>query len=469
MKKTIARPRSSACLRVSGAGGAPPNVLVAALVLGAWSFGCSPSEGTAGSGNSGGTVAVQGTGGAQFGGGGAAGLGSGGASASGGANSAGAIGSATGGSQGGGGGSSGGSGGVGGATGPVGTGGSGNGGAIAHAGNGGGGAKAGGAGGKGGAAGAAAGGSKATGGASGGKGGAGGSATAGQGGSAGAGTAGAGGAGGAVSSATLLVELGNAFCAAARTCCAQKSLPTTLGDCETKFPSRLWGLPYFNKGTVTIDNAALAACIAGYKQTSSTCAFQPLEAACKGVFVGTKAPGAACGKGGVPSTSGANECKAGGRVTQCLWTGDSNLSTTTGVCQSPPARGNLGDPCATTCRKNESCVFDLFTSPGYPTATCLEEDGLYCSSATSEPVCASIVPTGGSCAAESTACASTDYCDQTGATPKCRKAATLGQACSSSGPECASGMSLFCGTSSKCEDLGFAYETTCGGTPPFPL
>jgi hypothetical protein len=29
-------------------------------------------------------------------------------------------------------------------------------------------------------------------------------------------------------------------------------------------------------------------------------------------------------------------------------------------------------------------------------------------------------------------------------------------------------MSLVCGTSKKCEDLGFAYDMTCGGTPPFP-
>src|SRR5664279_659826 len=72
---------------------------------------------------------------------------------------------------------------------------------------------------------------------------------------------------------------------------------STLDDCETKFQSRLSGLAYVNRGVETIDPAALAACIAGYKETATTCAFIPLETACKGVFVGTKAEGAACGVG----------------------------------------------------------------------------------------------------------------------------------------------------------------------------
>jgi hypothetical protein len=66
------------------------------------------------------------------------------------------------------------------------------------------------------------------------------------------------------------------------------------------------------------------------------------------------------------------------------------------------------------------------------------------------------------------ACASEDYCDGTGASYKCRTGSTLGQSCASAGPDCVRDMSLVCGTSGKCEDLGFAYDMTCGGTPPFP-
>lgn len=304
----------------------------------------------------------------------------------------------------------------------------------------------------------------------GGRGGSGGSGIAGKGaGGSGTGGAATGGAGGAVTTATLLVDLGKSFCAAARGCCVKKGLPAALDDCEAKFPSRLSGLAYVDKGTETIDNTALASCITGYQETSQTCAFQPLEAACKGVFVGTKNEGAACGKGGMPNVGGSGECKIVGRATVCLWTGNSNLATTTGVCLNP-AHGKKGDPCASGCAKNESCIFDLFTSPGYPTVTCFEEDGLYCASGADSMTCAPIVPTGEDCGDDSQSCASTDYCDYTGSTPKCRTAATLGQSCSSSaGPNCAGGMSLTCGTSNTCEDLGFAYETTCGGTPPFPL
>jgi len=237
-----------------------------------------------------------------------------------------------------------------------------------------------------------------------------------------------------------------------------------LGDCEAKFQSRLSGLAYVAKGTETIDNTALAACILGYRATATACAFQPLEAACKGVFHGTKSDGAACGKGGVPNTGGAGECKVTGRATVCLWTGDSNVSTTTGTCLTP-AHGKLGDPCATSCAKNDDCVFDLFTSPGYPTAVCFEDDGLRCASDGTSSVCAPFTATGASCADDISSCASTDYCDSS---QKCSTGATLGQACSTSGPDCVQGMSLFCSSNDKCEDLGFAFDSTCGGTPPFP-
>ena len=238
-----------------------------------------------------------------------------------------------------------------------------------------------------------------------------------------------------------------------------------MSDCEAKFQSRLSALANVSKGAETIDNVALAACIAGYDEAATTCAFNPLEIACQGVFVGTKSEGAACGVGGVPSLAGSGECKATGRATECVWTGDANVSTTTGTCHTP-AHAKKDDLCAATCAKNESCVFDLFTSPGYPTAVCFEDDGLYCDSSADPAVCATTPATGSSCADHPFSCGSADYCDETGTTPRCRTAATLGQACSSSGPDC--GRSLICGTSHKCEDLGLAYDSTCSGTPPFP-
>ena len=108
---------------------------------------------------------------------------------------------------------------------------------------------------------------------------------------------------------------------------APSTYPTTLDDCEAKFESRIPALANVSKGIETIDNAALAACIAGYNEAAGTCAFSPLGIACKGVFLGTKSEGAACGVGGVPSSGGSGECKATGRATECVWTGDANVST----------------------------------------------------------------------------------------------------------------------------------------------
>ncbi|HEY4185494.1 MAG TPA: hypothetical protein VGP07_10515 [Polyangia bacterium] len=292
--------------------------------------------------------------------------------------------------------------------------------------------------------------------------GSGGGATGGAGGTAAGGSAvGSGGA-----AAATIADLGGAFCAAARNCCAKSTYPTTLDDCETKFQSRLFGLANVGKGLETIDDTALAACVAGYKQSATTCAFNPLAIACQGVFRGTKAEGAACGVGGTPFTGGVSECKVTGTATECVWTGDANVSTTMGVCHTPP-HGQAGDPCASTCASNDDCVFDLLTSPGYPTGVCFEADGLYCKSSVTPSVCVAIVAAGGSCADDSSSCPSSGYCDSSGAMPRCKTAGTLGQDCSSSGFEC--GSSLECGIDGKCDDLGLAYDSTCGGNPPFPL
>jgi len=281
------------------------------------------------------------------------------------------------------------------------------------------------------------------------------------------GAGGTGGAGGAGSSSASLTALGSAFCAAARTCCAKSTYTTTLGDCETKFQSRLYGLAYVNRGVETIDNTALAACIAGYKEAATTCAFNPLETACKGVFVGTKAESAACGVGGVPMSNGSGECIKTGDAVECVWTGDVNVATATGTCHTPP-HGKNGELCASTCEHGDDCVFDLLTTPEWSTGVCFEDDGLYCKSSGTPGIsmCAPIVPTGGSCADDQFACGSRSYCDSTSGTAKCTVSLTLGQTCSTYGTRCMS--SLMCGTDNKCDDLGFAYDTTCSGTPPFP-
>ena len=123
------------------------------------------------------------------------------------------------------------------------------------------------------------------------------------GGSAAGGSGGSGGDAGA-----SLATLANAFCAAARTCCAKNGVAASLDDCESNFPSRIAAIALV--GSVTVDSTALAACIAGCNRTATTCAFAPIATACNGVFVGTKAEGDPCGVGGSPPTGGVQECNA---------------------------------------------------------------------------------------------------------------------------------------------------------------
>ena len=328
------------------------------------------------------------------------------------------------------------------------------------------GGSAGGSGGRSGTGGSAggSGGRSGTGGSAGGSGGRSGMGGSGTGGS-GAGGSGTGGNGAGGSSGPSLATLANAFCAAARSCCAKSGLPTTLDDCEAAFPSRLTTLALVNKGTVTIDNTALAACIESYNQTASACTVNPVLAACKDVFVGTKAEGASCGVGGVPMVSGAGECKSDGGAEECVWTGNANDPTVTGVCHTP-AHGKNGDTCTTSCvSPQDYCTFDVLISPSDPTAICFEEDGLYCSTTTNPSTCVPIVAVGGSCAADQNSCVSSAICDNS--TLKCRARATLGQSCSyTSGYACLN--TLVCTSAGKCAEPEFAYDRTCSGVPDYP-
>jgi hypothetical protein len=277
-----------------------------------------------------------------------------------------------------------------------------------------------------------------------------------------AGTGGVGGTGG--STGASLSTLATAFCAAARTCCAKSGQPTSLGDCESSFPSRLPVIALVSKGTVSIDNTALAACIAAYNQTATACTFGALVTGCMGVFAGTKAEGAPCGVGGIPKTDGVHECKPSSGPEMCLWTGDSSDPTVTGVCHKPD-HGKSGDACAFGCPSGQDCSSDFSASATDATAICFEDDGVYCNTTVSPSVCTPIVTKGGSCAADSMSCASTSYCDST--TSKCTAAGTIGQLCSAPGSQCLT--SLACGSDGKCADPVFGSDSsTCTGYPPEP-
>lgn len=256
----------------------------------------------------------------------------------------------------------------------------------------------------------------------------------------------------------------SAFCATARTCCAQAGLPTSaLADCEAKFATRRPVITLVALGQASINTTALAACEAAYRQAASTCTTGQVLAACTGILVGLQAENQPCGKGGNPSVPGASACKQTGGPEVCVWTApDTSDPSVAGVCKKM-VHGKLGDTCGSTCELGQDCSSELLTSPGDTDVTwCFEEDGLYCSYQNTPSSCASLTAVGANCAADSEACGSANYCDSNSV---CRARAPLGQACMTT--PCA--RPYACSVSDKCEEYNPPFadpDFSCQGYAP---
>ena len=275
----------------------------------------------------------------------------------------------------------------------------------------------------------------------------------------GTGGVGSGGTGGSSAPASLQ-SLATAFCAAARTCCTQKSYPTApLADCETQFQSRVRALALVNKGTVVIDTAALATCVAAYKQAATSCSFYDVVDGCGGVFVGTRTAGQTCGSG---NQAGGLECKKNGSPTICFWTQSPSDPSITGTCMQMP-HAKKSDSCAGTCRSNDDCSVDMYAGPGDVTAFCYQDDGLYCSNDNGVSTCKSLIAKGVACSTiDIDACGDGNYCDWNANT--CRQSATLGQSC-----QTVSCLSRYqCTSDYKCSNVPLANDDVCAGSPPVP-
>jgi hypothetical protein len=271
----------------------------------------------------------------------------------------------------------------------------------------------------------------------------------------GLGTGGIIGTGGGTAAA-MFQPLATAFCAAAKTCCARDSFSTTpLADCESKFLTRLPQYLLVEKGTVTVDPTALAACVAAYGTTATTCTITATDAACKGVFAGTLAEGQACGDA---STFGAWECKPVNGAASC--NRPKSEPKNPGVCIGLP-RGKSGDECSQTCFPGQPCVVDMLGGTPFP-VVCFEEDGVYCSMTTNPPVCKPILRLDDPCTWEWYSCGTGNYCGFTSNT--CTGAGKIGDSCQNAA--CAEG--LRCTTGNTCAEKPFASETICKGAPSVP-
>jgi hypothetical protein len=271
------------------------------------------------------------------------------------------------------------------------------------------------------------------------------------------GTGGGGGTGGSTSAA-MFQPLSTAFCTAAKNCCGRDSYPAVdIADCESKFFSRMDSFPLVDKGTVTVDQNALAACVAAYNTAATTCTITSVKAACKGVLTGAQAEGKPCGGS---SDFGAYECKPINGSASCNKPRSGSDPTNIGVCMSIP-HGKNGDECSTSCLKGDACIVDMIGVAPFP-VICYEEDGVYCSMASNPPICKPFLKIHDPCTWDWSSCGSGNYCGWTSNT--CEVASKLGESCMNAG--CADG--LWCGTNSRCVEAPFASETICKGTPSVP-
>jgi hypothetical protein len=258
-----------------------------------------------------------------------------------------------------------------------------------------------------------------------------------------AGSVSAGGAAGTanVSTPEMLVPTVNAFCAAARTCCAKQAEPVMLDDCESAFATKSQTAQALARGTVTIDAADLAKCQAAYQAAATSCEENDVLAACAGIVQGKLAEGAPCTQGG--------EC-AGAGPKVCLVTGGQD---SLGVCKAVPG-GKAGDECALTCRPNESCTFTVYGVPDSSLTPCLESEGVFCNYDSQPSKCQTILALGAPCERDDQ-CGWTAYCDYAGSST-CKKRGQLNEACGT----CLS--SLTC-RDGKCQSPPLTVGSTCDG------
>ncbi len=261
----------------------------------------------------------------------------------------------------------------------------------------------------------------------------------------GAGTSGDGGSGGEMGR-NPLAPLIDAFCAAARSCCAIAGEPAgALEACEDQAAAANGNVALAADGNVEVDSTALAACVTAFEAAATECVLTNVLTACRGILRGTLDDGDAC--------SDVMECdrSAGPMVCKKLQQGTADPDI--GVC-TPPPRGTLGDPCGSSCQEGQECSTTT-SSPDdtYPISFCFEADGLYCPLG---EACAAIVPDGGECAYHQ-ACGSDGFC-----LSSCESLAGAGETCQFN-YGCQSGLACVEG---ECAPEPFANSYTCVGHPP---
>ncbi|MEO8900209.1 MAG: hypothetical protein ABI488_01335 [Polyangiaceae bacterium] len=213
-------------------------------------------------------------------------------------------------------------------------------------------------------------------------------------------------------------------------------MPAELDNCESSFPGKDATFAALDKGTATLDQAGLAACLTAYQQAATKCQEYPVLSACQGLLHGTQKEQEKC--------VDVDECAhTKGQTVACMITGQN----TEGVC-AQVTHGKLGDSCLTTCNVGEDCEFTSYGVTQTASTFCFEEDGVLCSLEDSH--CVAITALGAPCTSND--CGSANYCDTT-----CKKRSGLGESCAQT---C---LSSFQCMNNQCLSPSFTVGSTCSG------
>lgn len=265
----------------------------------------------------------------------------------------------------------------------------------------------------------------------------------------------AGGCSGSTSGGSSVSEqdyanaLAHAVCDNVGGCCQKKNYAYSDTQCLARLLA-FAGLPPDSN----FNAQQAGACVDLYASAARSCtlsdaAAQKLDAVCRAVFTGTKAPGAAC--------QNASECappSGGGAF--CDFPG----TAVTGVCVAV-TRAKAGGSCVGTCDQEDGIVTSCYNASGAPIpdhgGACYTSDGLYCSN---QGTCVPLMGPGQDCSA--IPCAAGAYCDISG-TGVCQAYAQIGGDCSQ-GQQCVPNAN--CGLAGTCQappDTSIATPGLCAG------
>lgn len=241
----------------------------------------------------------------------------------------------------------------------------------------------------------------------------------------GEGGSGAGGQSNMYPTPEALIPIGQAFCAAARSCCMKDGIIPALDDCEHNygFEPTCQALV---RGTVIIDSDGLARCLAAYKAAAVGCETGGVIVACRGLVHGLLREGQSCKFNEECSGDGTMVCSAANQSSE-------------GICKRV-VHGKPGEACTFDC-PGHGCAQVSYPVADAPATGCFVVDGTYCDRSGASPQCQPVRPIGAACT-DSDQCRSTvAECDAE--TRKCKY--------------------LPCTSEISCEVGRFSAGGTCGG------